>query len=250
MKVLIGDTGLIGKTLIDSIEFDLAFNSKTIKSIESHNLNGSDLYLACLPATKWKVNKDPILDFINMSSIINAISKYEYSRIILISTIDVYSDSPIGVDEDFTPSFASTNYGSNRYVFELLVKSLKSESTEIFRLPALFGKHIKKNVLFDLLTDNNIDMINYNSAFQWYNLSRLASDLQSQPGVSKVVNLFTEPLDTALLLELFSVSPTRVNQSNAPIRYDWRTKYSTTGYRQSKEEVFSEIVNFVNAYGN
>jgi hypothetical protein len=248
MNVLIGDTGLVGKTLTDSINFDLTFNSKTIESISSYNLAGSNLYLSCLPATKWMINQNPILDFINMSNIVSAISKNEYSKIVLISTIDVYGESPLYMDESFSPIVKSMCYGSNRYAFELAIKKIRSTSIDIFRLPALFGKYLKKNILFDLLHSNGVEKINYNSKFQWYNLSRLTSDISQHAGQSKTVNLFTEPIETSHLLKLFNVSRNDVDKLSPRIEYDWRTNRTESGYIQSKDEVFSEIINFINAY--
>lgn len=58
MKIIVGNTGLVGTTLCESINFDLKFNSSNIGEFISLVEDGSELYLSCLPATKWMVNKD------------------------------------------------------------------------------------------------------------------------------------------------------------------------------------------------
>ena len=60
MKILIGNTGLVGQTLKESINFDFEYNSKSIHSYSPPN--GCDLYLSCLPSTKWLINKDTKTD--------------------------------------------------------------------------------------------------------------------------------------------------------------------------------------------
>ena len=248
MKVLIGDTGLVGKNLLESIDFDLTFNSRNIEKFSSYDLDGSDLYLSCLPATKWQVNQNLRQDFINLSKIFEIVSAHRYSRIVLISTIDVYSDSPLGVTETFSPIIKALGYGANRYLFELAINRLTANKIQIFRLPALFGNHLKKNVIFDLLNLNNVNQINYHSKFQWYNLARLVQDIQLHSDTDGVVNLFTEPIDTSQLLEIFNVMPSQVDTTRNKIVYDWKTIHTTTGYTQSSDQVLFEIIQFINAY--
>jgi hypothetical protein len=96
MKLLIGNTGLIGTTLKDSVRFDLEYNSKNIHEITQTYINPDDntLYLSCLSATKWVINQNPSSDFDNIMNIIKTLEQREYKNIILYSTIDVYNNSP------------------------------------------------------------------------------------------------------------------------------------------------------------
>ena len=72
MKLLIGSTGLIGTTLKDSITFDYEFNSKNINDLIDLELTDStDVYLSCLPATKYLVNQNPTADLDNILKIID-----------------------------------------------------------------------------------------------------------------------------------------------------------------------------------
>lgn len=250
MKILIGDTGLVGTTLKEKNTFDLTFNSKNINTLNDLNCSDSVVYLSCLPATKWMVNKDIKKDIDNINHIIEILSKISFKQIILISTIDVYCDSAILSNEDSHVQIKKLSYGTNRYFFELLVRSvLKYDDLKIFRLPALFNKHIKKNILFDLINNNNINQINKNSCFQWYNLDELHDDINSY--ITKypdetLFNLFTEPIETSDIVDLFAAHKDNVGFSNSRIEYNYTTKFGSGGYIKTKEIVLEEIKKYVN----
>jgi hypothetical protein len=252
MKILIGNTGLIGQTLKEKINFDFEYNSKTIRDYSPPN--GCDLYLSCLPSTKWMVNKDTKTDIETVIGIIKSIGNMTYKNIYLISTIDVYENSPIGSDEEFDPVFKNFSYGSNRYLFEkMVVKHLNYENVKIFRLPALFSKNIKKNILYDLVNNNNVHMVNKNSSFQWYNLNDLVNDInfyeEKYPN-DIIINLFTEPLDSKEIINLFPEHKEKVSYLDNRIKYDYKTKYSSTGYIKTKEIILTQIKNLINEIVN
>jgi hypothetical protein len=254
MKILIGDTGLIGTTLKKTISFDYYFNSKNLKDINSIDTTNSDVYLSCLPATKWMVNKDILGDLKNTIDIVDILKKNNFRNIILISTIDVYCDSPKGVDEDFTPIVNEVNYGTNRYLFELLIERLVScKQLRIFRLPSLFNDKIKKNILFDLLNKNNLQSINKNSQYQWYNLDGLSKDIElfsEEYPKSKIFNLFTEPIETEEILNMFPVEKKEVTLYDNRIEYNLKTKHNINGYVKTKEKVLNELKNFIYEVSN
>jgi len=250
MRILVGHTGLIGTTLTETVEFDLTFNSKNINKFNQLvTEDGHELYLSCLPATKWMVNKNLPSDLDNIHNIINILRKQTYSKIILFSTIDIYNDSPLGVNESYKPNFGNLSYGNNRYLFELMVKEyLESEDLKVFRLPALFNKHIKKNILFDLINNNNVDQINSNSMFQWYNLDNLHNDItkySTEFPHETTFNLFTEPIETTDIISLFENAKDLVKHNNIKISYDYTTKYHNSGYIKTKDEVLIEIKKFI-----
>ena len=255
MKLLIGNTGLIGKTLKDEIKFDYEFNSKNIHELLNLEIESSttDLYLCCLPATKWLVNKDPQLDLNNILSILNIITKKEYNNIILYSTIDVYGGVPLKSDESYSLEISTPGYGSNRLLFEKLISNtLKYKKLLILRLPALFGKHIKKNIIFDLLNNNQIDKINYNSQYQWYNLNDLIKDtiycLKTYQTKINIINLFTEPLHTSEILQLFNLDGSEVNTNLELIEYNFKTNSNPHGYVRNKNQILQELKEFILNY--
>jgi hypothetical protein len=251
-KILIGNTGLVGGVLRNQINFDFEFNSKTIAEYQTIVPNGCDLYLSCLPATKWMVNKNITHDFNNMMDIISILGQKKYNSVILISTIDVYTDSPLKSDEDYNPNFKQLSYGSNRLLFEELVdKFITKNSYKIFRLPALFTKNLKKNILFDLLTNNQVENINYNSSFQWYSLDNLCRDITKFSNLKekqKIYNLFTEPIETSDILGLFPEHKDKVILKSNRFEYNFTTNLDESGYIQTKKSVLSEIINFINEF--
>jgi len=249
MKLLVGDTGLVGTSLKEQTTFDHTFNSSNIGQLRYIAKDGDEIYLSCLPATKWLVNKNLEEDTLNIISIISELQGVKFSTINLISTIDVYCESPQGVDELFTPVVNTVNYGTNRLLFENLVRQdLKYDKLNIFRLPALFNKHIKKNIVYDMLKGNNIEKVNANSSFQWYNLDHLNEHITFFTRHYKddeIFNLFPEPLDTREVIKLFP----HVHQCDwgPKVVYDYKTKFSTTGYFYLKETSLSFLKEFINA---
>jgi hypothetical protein len=250
MKIIIGNTGLVGTTLSETINFDLKFNSTNLSDFPKIVDDGAELYLTCLPATKWMVNKNTTGDFENIMNILNLIKGKKYKKVVLISTIDVYNTSELKSNENTTPLVQNLNYGNNRYLFEVLVKEyLQTEDLKIFRLPALFNKHIKKNILFDLINNNNVDTINSNSSFQWYNLNNLSTDIikYSEKYPNEVVfNLFPEPIDSLEIINLFPSLSNQVKFLENKIVYDFTTKFSNNGYISTKEEILTEIKELIN----
>ena len=152
---IIGYTGLIGNNLLNQYKknfyrIDL-FNSKNI-----NKLNKNDKYdfvfCAALPATKWLANKAPIKDKKNTEKLIKSLKKVNTKKFLLVSTIDV--------------NFRHA-YGLNRKVLEKFVKK-NFKNNYILRLPGVFGKGLKKNIIYDLINKNNISQIYLNDKYQWY----------------------------------------------------------------------------------
>jgi hypothetical protein len=246
MKVLVGDTGLVGSVLRQSVNFDATFNSSNIHKlpdIASRPGQVDELYLACLPATKWLVNQDAAKDLNNILSIVDVLANVWALKVVLISTIDIYQHTNIGANEEEWTQFGPLGYGANRLLFETLVQDTLGFNTCIVRLPAVFHPLIKKNILFDLLNDNNVGQINGNSAYQWYPLNRLWQDIQSIKGEG-VINLFPPPIETLEIIDKFF--PSAEISSGERISYDYRTMATESGYWLSKEEVMQEMEVFIN----
>ena len=256
MNILVGNTGLIGTTLKKNIEFDFEFNSKNFNTFTRiiPDKERYNLFLTCLPATKWLVNQNLLKDLNNISTIINSLSSKTYNKIYLISTIDVYCDSPLKSDENTKPTFSSISYGTNRLLFEKMVEEiLNYDRLSIYRLPALFSKDIKKNVLYDLLNNNNVNSINVNSIYQWYNLDYLYGDIifndeHYKHDLRYLFNMFSQGVETRQIVnELFPEYSKIVCEKNF-INYDYCTNMDKSGYLYNSEESFNQIKEFVNEY--
>ena len=256
MNILIGNTGLIGTTLKKNIKFDFEFNSKDFHTFVTKIPDGEhcNLYLSCLPATKWQVNQNILKDLNNISLIINSIATKSYKNIYLISTIDVYCNSFLKSDENTKPTINTLSYGTNRLLFEKMVEGiLNYERLSIYRLPALFNKDIKKNILYDLLNNNNVNLINANSIYQWYNLDYLYGDIifndeHNANSLNHRYNMFSQGVETTRIVnELFPEYSNVVDGKNL-VFYDYCTNVDKSGYLYTAEESFDQIKEFVNEY--
>jgi len=148
MNSLVGYTGFVGSNINASGKFDGLYNSENIQ--EAFGTEPELLIYAGLRAEKFLANHDPAKD---MNQIIQAeenILKINPKKLVLISTIDVFK-IPSGVDEYSAVNTKGLHaYGFNRYQLELWVRE-HFEDALIVRLPALFGKGIKKNFIYDYM---------------------------------------------------------------------------------------------------
>ena len=127
----------------------------------------------------------------------------------------------------------------------------------VVRLPGLFGPGLRKNVIYDLLTDNILDKINPASSFQYYDLTRLWDDIQTAEAAGlSLVHLVTEPVATSDILDAFFPGK-RVGWDAAPeAAYDFRTRHGTTfagacapeGYIEGKASVLARMGRFIEAW--
>jgi hypothetical protein len=174
MKVLFGSTGLVGQALQEQTSFDRLYSSKNFRDITLLGDRIDHLMLCCLPATKWKVNQDPLADLQNIFTITDVLESAWPERVTLISTIDVYGPGALSMYENDSLFLRAPSYGGNRLLFERLVtEKFQENQMQIVRLPALFHRLIKKNILFDLIHDHQTEKINANSCYQWYPLDQL-----------------------------------------------------------------------------
>jgi hypothetical protein len=240
MRVLVGDTGFVGQNLLSFMQFDKTYNSKNIQELAGLG-DSIDIYLACLPATKWLIEKDPLADLENVQNIVNVLNKNTYNNIYLFSTIDVYTNALLLSNESTLLTFDSPGYGANRYIFELFItNNLSYNSLKIIRLPSLFGPGLKKNILFDVKNNNQIEKINRNSLHQWYNMERLEKDLEKINSIDAVkFNFFPEPIETKEILE------GHVGHDGERFEYNFQTIHTPSGYWYDKDTAVKEVKEFL-----
>jgi nucleoside-diphosphate-sugar epimerase len=168
---------------------------------------------------------------------------------VLISTVDVYP-TPIGVDEDSPiDDTAADPYGRHRRMLEQFVEQRFSAS--IVRLPGLFGPGLKKNVIYDFLHRNRLDLINPGSTFQFYDLADLWRDIGSmrRSGI-RLMNFATEPVSVRDVAE-YAFGFTFDNAAPPrPAHYDFRTRWAEQfggagGYIRTRAEVLGAMRDFV-----
>ncbi|MCQ2530192.1 MAG: sugar nucleotide-binding protein [Lachnospiraceae bacterium] len=146
MKSLVGYTGFVGGNISAAGSFEGRYNSKNIE--EAFGTNPELLIYAGITAEKFIANKFPEQDLEIIQNAEKNIQKIHPERLVLISTIDVYEDS-FHADEE-TPALGQGVYGQHRSLLENWVKE-NIEDYLIVRLPALFGKGIKKNFIYDYI---------------------------------------------------------------------------------------------------
>lgn len=263
-RALIGYTGFVGSNLYGQIHFTHRYRSTDVH--EMKGLCFDEIYCAALPAAKWKANSDPEQDLLNMNQLCDVLKTVQCrSRFILISTIDVYP-SPMLVsgiaDEDSNLTNASNHpYGMHRLEFETFVLSTFPKVSSVVRLPALFGRELKKNAIFDLLHNHHIGAINANSSFQFYFLDHLAEDIE-KANTMRIVNLFPPPVGIRDIVETFFSERYVVHASTGKIEpifengedalalnkeqhYMVRTISHPSGYWGTKDDVFRDIGYFI-----
>ncbi|MFV0353215.1 MAG: NAD(P)-dependent oxidoreductase [Oscillospiraceae bacterium] len=146
---LVGYTGFVGGNLAASHTFDNMYNSSNITQSFGQQ-NGLVVY-AGMPSEKFLANADPAADLAQAKNALENIRRMQPRQVVLISTVDVYPQ-PVEVWEDTQiQDEDAPAYGKNRHTLEKWVRE-EFEDALILRLPGLFGRGLKKNFLYDLLT--------------------------------------------------------------------------------------------------
>ena len=233
MNALIGYSGFVGSNLLTKINnkknTDL-YNSKNIIKIRKKKYK--QIICAGLPAAKWIANKNAKKDNQNLKKLINNLNTIQCDFFILISTIDVHNSKEI--------------YGKNRKLLEDFIKN-KFKNFLIIRLPALFGKGIKKNIIFDLLNENNLDKINVNDSFQWFDLSslyKIINNIKKNKVKNKIIELYSKPISNKLIIKLFpNIKIKKISQK--PIYYNYKPK---EGFYKNKKYILDKLTKFIQRY--
>lgn len=146
--VLVGSTGFVGGNLLASHDFDACYHSTDIS--ESFGTCPDLVVYAGVTAAKYLANRAPQADRAKVRQAYENLKAMRPRKVILISTIDVYKD-PCGKDENSPMELDGLHpYGRNRLELEDLVRN--EFDTLVVRLPALFGKGLKKNFVYDAMT--------------------------------------------------------------------------------------------------
>lgn len=254
MDALFGHTGFVGSFLKENLppRTTSYFNSKNARSAKGRVYK--NVYCACISATKWWANKNPEEDLKNIEAALSVLTSIKCESITLISTIDVHDHAHPLQDEGC--EFPSNDpYGKNRMHAEKVLHEAFGDRLIVMRLPAIFGVGIKKNVLFDLLNNNLVGNINANSAYQWYPLHWLWSDINrakdkfftGPPTVKRVVNLYPIPIETLDIINIFFPEKADAVKLGDRVVYNQGTMYgSMFAYKQGA--VLSEMERFINTY--
>jgi nucleoside-diphosphate-sugar epimerase len=246
-SALIGHTGFVGGNLAAQFSFTDFFNSKTIGQMAGQEF---DLVVCSgARAEKWKANQDPAADREALRGLTDILHNVRAREFILISTVDVFR-SPVDVDESTAiDTIGLGPYGLHRYELEQFCQ--ERFDTRVVRLPGLFGPGLKKNIIYDFLNNNQVDKVHADSVYQFYDLTRLWSDVSiMRRNDIDLVHLATPAVSVAdVAREAFGFSFTNRPAGN-PARYDFQTRHSdlfngTAGYIHDEAELWRRLKSFV-----
>lgn len=246
---LIGYSGFVGGNLAAQHSFDDLYNSKNIDNIKGKRY---DLIVSAgARAEKWRINQEPAKDLAEINFLIDNLKTIKAKRFVLISTVDVYKN-PVNVDEDTPIETKGLHaYGVNRVYLENFASD--NFDSLVVRFPGLFGRGLKKNVIFDFLHGNDVDKIHSAGSFQYYNLDNIWHDIQiALEHNLKLINFATEPVRTdelaayCFVIRNFKNKPDGISAGT----YDMHTKYAHLygqkgKYIYQKQQVLDEIKDFV-----
>ncbi len=146
-SALVGYTGFVGGNLAAQHSFDELYDVTNIT--DGFDKPHSLVVYAGVPAEKFLANTDPAADLAVIEAAKENLRRLQPEKVILISTVDVYK-VPDGADEESDMQRDSLHpYGADRLLLEDWVRETYPGSL-VVRLPALFGKGLKKNFVFDL----------------------------------------------------------------------------------------------------
>jgi nucleoside-diphosphate-sugar epimerase len=249
-SALIGYTGFVGSNLAKQARFDDFYNSKNIETIQGKTYD--KIICAGAPGAKWFANKFPQQDYESVRRLMDCLALVKAKQVVLLSTIDVYSP-PYNVYEETPITIDKLHrYGQHRLTLELFVA--QRFDCMIVRLPGLFSKGLKKNLIYDVLNNRQLHTINLNSIYQYYSLDNLSKDLDIviTNGI-KLLNLATEPVSVKEILQAMNRPEPPHTLTVQPANYDMRTRFASfwnrTGhYLYSKSTVLTEIKQFTESY--
>lgn len=248
MRALIGYTGFVGGNVDRQGAFDARINSKNIGALAGSDFD--EIWCAGIQAVKWWANQNPDDDWRGIKTLLDVLETVKTRRFVLISTVDVFR-SPVEVDERTQPQCDGLHaYGLHRLRVENWVREHFPRHL-IVRLPGLYGDGLMKNVIYDLLTGNNLGNLQADAIFQFYNLARLTTDIDLALSAElDLVHFATEPVSVAdIAARAFDLAIAPRPGLAAP-RYDMRTIHAGLWkrngyYLETREEVLRSIRAFV-----
>ena len=144
---LVGCTGFVGGNLAAQHPFDELYHRTDVR--EGFDRPHSLVVYAGVPAEKYLANTDPAADLAVVRGAAENLRRLRPERVVLISTVDVYKVSAGADEASEMPREGLHPYGADRLLLEEEVRADFPDAL-VVRLPALFGKGLKKNFIFDL----------------------------------------------------------------------------------------------------
>ncbi|MFN9916871.1 MAG: hypothetical protein ACK53L_30055, partial [Pirellulaceae bacterium] len=216
----------MGSTLKKQHSFSHLYRSTDIQTISGGEF---DLVVcAGAPAQKWIANQQPENDLACIETLMGALGTIRVQRFVLISTVDVFM-VPVAVDETSSVDIDGLHpYGAHRRKLETFVEE-RFENHLIVRLPGLVGPGLRKNIIYDILHNNDPHKVDRRATFQFYPMVNLWFDLQSALLAGHpLVHLTAEPISVAEVSEGGFGQPFEHEIENkTPPTYDFQTIHAS-----------------------
>jgi hypothetical protein len=230
---IFGYTGFVGTNLcLQYPSIRLLYNSKNLSS--ARNKRFRNVICCCLPAKKWYANENPEEDWKGIEGIKDIIKTIYCERFILISTIDVFSDTSLQHTEISDLGWSEEPYGKHRREFEMFIQTVFRDKFLIIRLPALFGLFLKKNIIFDFLSNPKRQLVALNNRYQWYYIKNLRNDIETcfKQNIT-LVHLFSENIPVYELLHFLYAFAREYHCD-----YRWKLSSHTLDYNTSNIKIY------------
>lgn len=147
--LLVGSTGFVGGNLRAVHAFAALAHSTDVAA--QYGARPQLCVYAGVPAAMFLANADPQRDLDVMRQARENLRRIAPERLVLVSSIAVYADSRGRCEDDEPDGEGLAAYGRNRLQLERWVRE-DFPGCLIVRLPALYGRGLKKNFLYDLHT--------------------------------------------------------------------------------------------------
>jgi len=188
MNLLIGGRGTVGRSLLDQMNVDLVFNSDNITNLRNQHIDTA--YITAPSGNRRFINQNQGQDENDFQQIKNALLQCTIDQIVFISSVDAV----------VAPN---SRYGRNRANMESWIRN-NYNNHYIVRLSTLVGKHIKKNILFDLKQKKYVDQIDHGAKIQWCVLDSLADQIKLIIlNKQREINLVSKPIANWEIIQEF-----------------------------------------------
>jgi nucleoside-diphosphate-sugar epimerase len=242
-NALIGSSGFVGSALLRQRGFESRYCSTNIGDIAGRAFG--TIVCAGAPAQKWIANREPEADRRNMERLIACIGKAQCQTFVLISTVDVFLDSRLKEEESPVTDSGLHAYGLHRRLLEQFVESHFPRRL-IVRLPGLVGPGLRKNVIYDLKHNNNLQAIDSRAVYQFYPITNLWYDIEIalKAGI-ELLHLTAEPISVFEVASQGFGRPFVNIREGVPPFYDMRSKhvklFGPGDYQYSKRDTIQAI---------
>jgi len=241
---LLGANGFVGNTVCTIAPEIQRFTRQNMYDLLDVDIDV--LIISAVSAEKWRANKDPINDMENIKKLIHFLEKLSIKNAILISTIDVVGPNKLFFEDLTETEFSSEPYGFNRGLLEKRIQNLFANH-HILRLPGLFGPGLKKNLLFDLINNERVNLNSTEDSYQYLYAPKIL-ELIEELYISgeRILHASTEPVTAKEVIQIASESLKRDIQFNenlnpTSIRYEMRTRYRKSGFVMSRLQVLADM---------